>query len=408
MHSYGSLGAAARVAALLIVIRDVRSYCGGLDPDCTPPGKPNPTVPSCVWRACLRLKEPDRQNIIAASMQKRSIQPSRRERFLTPGSGRHTLKPTGAPVVLQASAGGGVSLSSARRPSASLVIVVLLTGCASFSLQPTGTAPKSTPVSSPTATPAPSRPTQPASTRRVSTPTERPLPTPPPCTRRPGRIAETEVVDKRLPRSLPIRVYLPACYDALLSQRYPAIYLLHGLTYTDSQWDDLGVDEAMDAMTKAGTLAPAIIVMPWERTGINLEQAIPQILVPYVDTHYRTLPARQTRAIGGISRGGGWALRIGLLHPDLFAAVGLHSPGVLSPDLFRIPDWAETLRPTQMPRIWIDMGDRDTLRFDLADLRKTLDESAIPYEWHTYPGEHAGPYWSAHLETYLEWYDLGW
>jgi len=397
-----------QVAALMSGIRDVRSNCGGFDPDCTPHGKRNPTVPSCVCRACLSLKEPQQENIIAASMQKRSIQPSRRARILTPGSGRHTLEPTGAPVVLRASAGGGVSLSPARYLLASLVIVVLLTGCAGVSLQPTSTAPISTPLSSPTSTSTPSRPTQPASTPRVSTPTERPLPTPLPCTRRPGRIAKTEVVDKRLPRNLPIRVYLPTCYDTLMSQRYPVIYLLHGLTYTDSQWDDLGVDDAMDAMTKAGKLAPAIIVMPWERTGINLEQAIPQVLIPYVDTHYRTLAGRQTRAIGGISRGGGWALRIGLLHPDLFAAVGLHSPGVLSPDLFRIPDWAETIRPTQMPRIWIDMGDRDTLRFDLADLREILDESAIPYEWHTYPGEHAGAYWSAHLETYLEWYDLGW
>ncbi len=164
----------------------------------------------------------------------------------------------------------------------------------------------------------------------------------------------------------------------------------------------------MDTLLAAGEISPALIVMPWERTGIDLEQAIPQVLVPYIDTHYRTITSRSGRAIGGISRGGGWALRIGLLHPDLFASIGLHSPGVLAPDIFRIPDWAPAIPPSQAPRIWIDMGDHDTLRFDLAKLRGVLDESGILYQSHTYPGEHTPAYWTAHLESYLRWYDLGW
>lgn len=221
-------------------------------------------------------------------------------------------------------------------------------------------------------------------------------------------MTETEIVDDRLPRPLPIRVYQPACLDARLSERYPVLYLLHGLAYTDSQWDDLGVDEAMDTLSASGKISPALVVMPWERTGIDLEQAIPQVLIPYIDSHYRTLSAPPGRAIGGISRGGGWALRIGLLHPDLFTSIGLHSPAVLAPDLFRIPDWSEAINPSQMPRIWLDMGDRDTLRLDLAKLRGILDDSAIPYEWHTYAGEHTPTYWSAHMQAYLRWYDLGW
>lgn len=164
----------------------------------------------------------------------------------------------------------------------------------------------------------------------------------------------------------------------------------------------------MDALLKAGEISPGLIVMPWERTGIDLEQAIPQVLVPYIDTHYRTVAGRPGRAIGGISRGGGWALRIGLLHPDLFTSIGLHSPAVLAPDLFRIPDWAPTIPPSQAPRIWIDMGDHDTLRFDLARLRGVLDESGIHYQSHTYPGEHTPAYWTSHLGSYLRWYDLGW
>jgi enterochelin esterase-like enzyme len=164
----------------------------------------------------------------------------------------------------------------------------------------------------------------------------------------------------------------------------------------------------MDELVASGELSPTLIVMPWERTGIDLAQAIPQVLIPYVDTHYHTLARRSARAIGGISRGGGWALRIGLLHPELFVSIGLHSPAVLSPDLFRIPDWAKTIPASQAPRIWIDMGDHDTLRFDLAKLIGVLDASAIRYERHIYPGEHTPGYWGEHLEAYLRWYDGGW
>lgn len=230
----------------------------------------------------------------------------------------------------------------------------------------------------------------------------------PECERTAGRIVTTEIADKRLPRNLPIRIYLPACLETQPAERFPVLYLLHGLTYTDSQWDDLGVDEMMDELIAAGEISPALIVMPWERTGIDLEQAIPQVLIPYVDSNYHTLARRSARAIGGISRGGGWALRIGLLHPDLFVSVGLHSPGVLSPDLFRIPDWATAIAPGQTPRIWIDMGDHDTLRFDLAKLLAVLNDSGVSYEWHTYPGEHTAAYWGGHLEAYLRWYDQGW
>jgi enterochelin esterase-like enzyme len=81
---------------------------------------------------------------------------------------------------------------------------------------------------------------------------------------------------------------------------------------------------------------------------------------------------------------------------------------VLAPDLFRIPEWATQIPPSLASRIWIDMGDHDTLRFDLAGLKGVLDRSGIVYQAHTYPGEHTSTYWSAHLESYLRWYDQGW
>lgn len=265
------------------------------------------------------------------------------------------------------------------------------------------------PLPSPTRTPAPS-----------SSPTLSPSPTPtrsphPSATLEPvleclserGHVVQSELTDPALPRSLPYRVFLPPCAETALG-RLPVLFLLHGLARTDSEWDDLGADELAQAWIAAGQVPPFLIVMPWERLGLDFELAIVEQLIPHVEQVYGASPDRLQRAIGGISRGGGWALRIGLKHPDLFGAIGLHSPAVLVPDLFDLPDWIRPIAPADLPSIWIDMGERDPQRFELLELTDLLDELAVPYSLARFPGEHTEAYWAAHLEEYLKWYVLGW
>lgn len=217
-------------------------------------------------------------------------------------------------------------------------------------------------------------------------------------------MVETELVDPALPRSLPYRIYIPACAEQSQGQ-LPTLYLLHGLAYTDSQWDDLGVDERADLLIKLRVARPFLIVMPWERLGLDYEQTIVQYLLPHIEREYGGASEPELRAIGGISRGAGWAIRIGLGHGELFGAVGLHSPAVLAPDLFNLPRWIES---GPVPALWIDIGNRDPLRFSLADLTELLDELAIDYRFSSFAGEHAVSYWELHLEQYLRWYVSHW
>lgn len=219
-----------------------------------------------------------------------------------------------------------------------------------------------------------------------------------------GQIRTDTVEDPRLFRPLPYRIYLPPCFDRQGETRYPTVYLLHGLGRTDSQWDDLGVDQAADRLMGLGRGSDFLIVMPWERTGIELESALVDILLPHIENEYNAAPDRQSRAIGGISRGAGWALRIGLKHPDLFRAIGLHSPAVLSPDFFNMPDWVDSISVGYQPQIWIDIGERDTLLEATLELRSRLDELGVSYRWHLNEGYHEDRYWMAHLTEYLEWY----
>jgi enterochelin esterase-like enzyme len=180
------------------------------------------------------------------------------------------------------------------------------------------------------------------------------------------------------------------------------------LARTDAQWDEIGIDEVAQNLVAAGQAHPFLIVMPWERLGLEYEQAIVEYLIPHIESEYGASPDRELRSIGGISRGAGWALRIGLQHPELFMAIGLHSPAVLVPDIFMLPKWIEAIPDAVMPEIWIDIGDRDPLRFSLPELTDIFDEADMPYVLRSYPGEHIETYWAAHIEDYVRWYVSGW
>jgi enterochelin esterase-like enzyme len=248
--------------------------------------------------------------------------------------------------------------------------------------------------------------TSPASTS-IPNPSPPPTSIPRPCLNTSGKIITGEIEDPALTRALPFRVYLPPCYGSDPETRYPSLYLLHGLQYSDSQWDDLGVDEKAETLITTGIAPPFLIIMPWHRTGIDPETATVDVLIPYIDRVYQTRSGPAWRAIGGLSRGGGIALRIGLRHPDLFSAIGLHSPANLYSRAY-IAAWVKDIPAEAMPNIWIDIGDRDTLLDSAQELIDLLDDLSVPTSWQVNPGSHNAAYWSSHLEMYLRWYSSGW
>ncbi|HEY8599074.1 MAG TPA: alpha/beta hydrolase-fold protein [Thermomicrobiales bacterium] len=244
----------------------------------------------------------------------------------------------------------------------------------------------------------------------------------------PSRVEERFFASATLGRPVHYYVYLPAGYDDDPAVRYPTLYLLHGIGGNADEWLGYGVREAADSLMGNGAIHPFIIALPHGEQGYWVDQVaggpqwatyVADDVVPDIDQHYRTLPERDDRAIGGLSMGAHGALQIALNHPDTFGIVGAHSPSFRPraevPTYFGDDaDFAQR-DPTQLVAdrpeiartltIWLDFGFQDGFRAGQLLFEQALVDNDIPHEFHEGPGDHSNIYWTAHLGEYLRFYD---
>jgi enterochelin esterase-like enzyme len=133
-------------------------------------------------------------------------------------------------------------------------------------------------------------------------------------------------------------VYLPPSYGTSQNQRYPVVYLLHGYGLTGERWMTFAnLAELSDKDIAAGTMKEMILVNPDAHTIYDgsmysaspttgdWETYIAEDLVSYIDGHYRTIPERMSRGLGGHSMGGYGTVRIGMKRPDVFSSLYIMS-----------------------------------------------------------------------------------
>jgi len=269
------------------------------------------------------------------------------------------------------------------------------------------------PAAQPVPSPSPD-PTKPVPIIWTSTPppaTGTPTPTQITCLTRSGRVDKGTLETTDPPQGY--LIYLPPCYDQQASTRYPALYLLHGQTYTADQWLRLGVARTLNRLIRSGKSQPFIIVFPDDRywnlvAGSGFGDRLVNFLIPYIDEKYRTIPDRDHRALGGLSRGSGWALRLGLSHWDLFSIIGLHSLAVFQEDGSRVEQWLEDIPTDSYPIVYMDIGDNDQELARAQLVESEFNDHQVPHEWHLNTGAHTEEYWSMHVEEYIEWYASQW
>ena len=128
-------------------------------------------------------------------------------------------------------------------------------------------------------------------------------------------------------------VYLPPDYETNATRRYPVVYWLHG--YGGSQRGGTVFVKPLDAAIRAGR-APAMIVVLVNGIAASfycdspngqrpVDGVIITELIPHVDQTYRTIAAREARAVEGFSMGGYGAAHLGFKHPGIFGLVSIMS-----------------------------------------------------------------------------------
>src|SRR5437868_847659 len=138
-------------------------------------------------------------------------------------------------------------------------------------------------------------------------------------------------------------VFLPPNYAQEKSRRYPVLYALHGYSIGAEQWThEIHVPQTIEGAFAQGA-KEMIVVLPDSKTLHNgsmysssvttgdFELFVAHDLVAYIDSHYRTLPDRDSRGLVGHSMGGYGATRIGMKHADVFGSLYIMSPCCLSP-----------------------------------------------------------------------------
>lgn len=312
-------------------------------------------------------------------------------------------------------------------PISLLIIIAILTACEPYAYNPTPVAVIIT--NQPTATLPPSATPSPTITRTPfpsATPDYTNTPTPFPCDDTAGEIVpfSSNASPTAGGENLRFNVYVPPCYSES-GARFPTIYLLHGLSYRETQWEELGLIDALDTGIRAGTYPPMLVVMPYMGNFGQVNQFPPdpsyatvilEELLPTIERNFCTLQDRDHRAIGGISRGGFWAYMISILHPEIFSIVGGHS-AFFSGDTVAIPPPfnplelavdSETLPDADL-RMYLDNGASDSSGPSQQIFSSRLTGRGIAHTYVVHPvGSHDNDYWSQHVNEYLAFYAQSW
>jgi enterochelin esterase family protein len=145
-------------------------------------------------------------------------------------------------------------------------------------------------------------------------------------------------------------VYTPPGYDTRPKERYPVLYLQHGGGEDESGWTRQGrANFILDNLIAAGKAKPMIVVMangyarragqpvpdprgmqpgsPEMRRAMQnmmggFEDEVTQVLIPFIDSTFRTIPDREHRAMAGLSMGGMQTFHVTFSHLDQFSYIG--------------------------------------------------------------------------------------
>ena len=222
-----------------------------------------------------------------------------------------------------------------------------------------------------------------------------------------GKISYTYYTSKAVGFDRPVLVYTPAGYDPASSEKYPVLYLIHGMTDTHETWFKVGkINNILDNLIAAGLAKKMIVVMPYANpypemirrgqakmynpmdTELTTKE-FTESVVPFIEANYNVLTDADSRAIAGFSLGGRQTLACGLGNPDKFHYVCAFAPAVFGPEIsgnFENGTYAKADKLNEsLMLLWLSCGTSDFLYQSSLQLENNLKDRGIRYTT-MYPG----------------------
>lgn len=227
-------------------------------------------------------------------------------------------------------------------------------------------------------------------------------------------------------------VYTPAGYDES-KKKYPVLYLLHGGGGDEEAWSSMGrATQIIDNLIAEGLAEPMIVVMPngnasqveapiYNTPGapasgtahaISSDLYVTSLIkdiIPYVDSHYRTIARPEGRAISGLSMGGGHTIRTNYLFPGHFDYICPLSTGAHPHNQKNTPYafdeqtlslYLDGIKKAGYKLFWLACGSDDPWFAEAEEFDRLLTEKGMEHTYYVTGGGHTWTNWRHYLDTY--------
>ena len=229
-----------------------------------------------------------------------------------------------------------------------------------------------------------------------------------------GKTDSVQYDSKTVGTKRKLLIYTPPGYSP--KKKYPVLYLLHGIGGNEKEWYKYSEPDAiLDNLYAEKKIVPMIVVFPNGRAMINdadtgnifapdkvqafanFEKDLLNDVIPFVEAAYAVKKDRESRALAGLSMGGGQSLDFGLGNLSIFAWIGGFSsaPNTKKPAEL-VPNPAEVAK--QIKFLYLSCGSKDGLFSISQGVHRYLKENNVPHVWHVQPGgEHNIEMWTNDL-----------
>ena len=231
-----------------------------------------------------------------------------------------------------------------------------------------------------------------------------------------GKLEMVEYHSKSVGNKRKALVYTPPGYSP--DTKYPVLYLLHGIGGDEEEWRRGGQPNViLDNLIGDKKSVPMIIVMPNgraqtdDRPGPNamatasafgkFDKDLLGSLIPFVEAKYSVIKDRKSRALAGLSMGGGQSLNFGLGNLDTFAWVGgFSSAPNTKPAAELVPDPEKATK--QLKLLYVSCGNKDGLIRISQGVHAYLKEKNVPHIWHVDNHAHDFQHWKKGLFNFSQ------